>query len=617
MGEDVIGSELDVGGEAQGRVRVAHVATVDLTHRYLLLGQLLRLRDEGFEVTAISAPGPYVEELEAHGIRHVPWTHATRAWNPWADGLAFLELIGILRRGTYHIVHTHNPKPGILGRLAARVARVPVIVNTVHGFYATPEDPVPRRLPVLALEWVAARFSDMELYQSGEDLAWARRVRVVRARRWRYLGNGIDLARFDPNVISPKRLADLRHELGIPHDALVVGTVGRMVVEKGYREFFAAAREVLSQVPNVRFVAVGDVDQGKPDAIRPQEMADAGADVVFARWRQDVSNLLGLMDVFVLASWREGVPRSAIEAAAMGCPLVLTDIRGCREVARHGVEGLLVPPRDPHGLSAAIIQLLRDSSLRAELGTAARRRALERFDERRVADAVVGCYRELLTRKGIVGKPVNGEGLGTVRIRGARQDDVAAIACLHTEVLPTAFLPLLGERFLRRLFGAMVQDGDAVVVVAERDRQVIGYAAGVLSMPAFRRRFLARHGLSIGLAMAPKLLRSGVLPRVLETTRYPDKTRALPEAEWTFVGVERGTAPGLGMELGDAVLTALAERGAVEIKGYVACDNGAMNRMVQRMGFERRAEISLHDGRPSNVYVIRCRSSSLSGSRSS
>jgi glycosyltransferase involved in cell wall biosynthesis/ribosomal protein S18 acetylase RimI-like enzyme len=608
MGEDVIQVDRNGKPTGSGQIRVAHVATVDITHRFLLLGQLLRLRDEGFEVTAISAPGPYVEELEGHGIRHVPWRHATRAWHPWSDTRALLELIGILRRGAYHVVHTHNPKPGIMGRLAAREARVPVIVNTVHGFYATPDDSAARRLPVLALERLAATCSDMELYQSREDLGWARRAHVVETARSRYLGNGTDLARFDPGAISSKRLADLRHELGISPDALVVGTMGRMVVEKGYREFFAAAREVRREFGNVRFVAVGEIDAVKADAMEPHEIAEASTEVIFPRWRHDVPNLLALMDVFVLASWREGMPRSAIEAAAMGCALVLTDIRGCREVVRHGIEGLLVPPRDARELSVAISRLLSDPRLRTRLGAAARRRALERFDEGRVGDAIVACYRELLASKGIVGTPVDHAGLANVRIRAGRRDDVAAIARLHTDVLPTAFLPLLGQRFLRRLFGAMVDDRDAVVVVAERGREVIGYAAGVLSMPAFRRRLLARHGVSVGLVVAPKLLRPGVLHRVLETTRYPEKTRGLPEAEWTFVGVKRGTAPGLGMELGNAVLTALADRGAGEIKGYVACDNRAMNRMVQRMGFERLAEIALHDGRPSILYVIRCRS---------
>jgi glycosyltransferase involved in cell wall biosynthesis len=242
------------------RPRVAHVTTVDVTLRFLLLPQLRRLRDEGYEVTTISAPGPWVSDLEREGIRHIPWPGATRAWDPRADLRAIRHLVGILRRERFDVVHTHNPKPGFIGRLAARMVGTPVVVNTVHGLWATPEDRVRRRLPVLALEWLAARFSHMELYQSEEDLRWARRTRVARRERSILLGNGTDLRHFHPEAVPPETVARLRAELGIPEDALVVGIVARMVAEKGYREFLETARTLRSTSPEVRFIAVGGWD---------------------------------------------------------------------------------------------------------------------------------------------------------------------------------------------------------------------------------------------------------------------------------------------------------------------------------------------------------------------
>jgi glycosyltransferase involved in cell wall biosynthesis len=397
-----------------GQVKIAHVTTVDITLRFLLLGQLKRLVEEGYEVTAISAPGPWTQDLERSGIRHVPWSSATRAWNPRVDARAFAELLRIFRRERFDLVHTHNPKPGIMGRIAARIAGVPCVLNTVHGLYATPEDRARKRYPILALERVAAWFSDVELYQSEEDLKWARRIRLVAPSKSVLLGNGTDIEHFDRARVPAARLAALREELDIPEGSLVVGAVGRLVAEKGYRELFDAAHRIRADMPGVRFVVLGEPDLAKADAITVEELEAAREDVIFAGWREDVRDLLALIDIFVLASWREGVPRSAIEAAAMGRALVLTDIRGCREVARDG-SALLVPVRDAGRLTSAIGELLTNAAMRDMLGVAARATAEERFDERRICDTLVDQTRRILREKGVstrvgVGYTTGGDG---------------------------------------------------------------------------------------------------------------------------------------------------------------------------------------------------------------
>ncbi|MGH2652677.1 MAG: glycosyltransferase family 4 protein, partial [Actinomycetota bacterium] len=322
-------------------------------------------------------------------------------WDLRADAAAFLELYRLLRRERFHVVHTHNPKPGVMGRIAARMAGVPCIVNTVHGLYATPEDRLSRRLPVLAVEAAAARLSDLELYQSEEDLVWARSRGVVSPSKSVLLGNGCDLQRLDPGAVGPDEVLALRRELGIPEGSIVVGMLGRLVREKGYLELFRAAREVRASHPQVRFLAVGGADPAKADAVSEQEVSRAKEDVIFAGWREDVPELLALMDVFVLPSWREGVPRAAIEAAAMGRPLVLSDIPGCRQVAREGVEGFLVPPRNAARLEEAIWALVDDPGRRRRMGSAARVRAVACLDEERVVASLLERYCILLRRKGM------------------------------------------------------------------------------------------------------------------------------------------------------------------------------------------------------------------------
>jgi glycosyltransferase involved in cell wall biosynthesis/ribosomal protein S18 acetylase RimI-like enzyme len=607
-------------------LRVAHLTTTDLTLRYLLLGQLRRLAEEGYEVTAISAPGPNSAAIEAAGVRHLPWRNATRSWNLVADLRAFAELVRLLRRERFDLVHTHNPKPGVMGRVAARLARVPLVVNTVHGLYATPEDPLVKRIAVLGLEGLAARCSDLEMYQSEEDLRWARHIRLVPPGRSELLGNGTDLKRFDPDRMGTERAAELRAELGLPVGALVVGAVGRLVAEKGYRELFAAARAVRARDPNVRFLVVGSPDLDKADAITEAELGQAAADVCFAGWRDDVQDLLAVMDVFVLASWREGMPRSAIEAAAMARPLVLTDIRGCREVARHDREALLVPPRDPGALVTAISRLAGDPALRARLADAARRRAQERFSEEAVVEKVAGVYRQLLGSRLQAGArvdhhrhssaPMPRSGLTPelVVIRPARAGDAAAIARLHTDGMPDAFLPTLGRRFLHRLYRALAGDPRAVALVAETPQGVVGFAAGVVSVGDFYRRFAVRHGPAAAVVAAPRLVRPTVARRLLETVRYPAQPATpaarLPDAELLAIAVTReARAGGTGRALADGVLDGLARRGAGEVKVVVGAANVGANRFYAKVGFQPAGQLFVHQGTPSNVWIRSCRSS--------
>jgi glycosyltransferase involved in cell wall biosynthesis/GNAT superfamily N-acetyltransferase len=618
-------------------LRVAHLTTTDLTLRYLLLGQLRRLSAEGYEVTGISAPGPNAGALQAEGIRHLPWRNATRSWNPVADVRALAELVALLRRERFDLVHTHNPKPGVLGRVAARLAGTPLVVNTVHGLYATPEDRLRKRAAVLGLEWLAGRCSDLELYQSEEDLAWAGRLRLARRGRSHLLGNGTDTGFFDPAQVPPERAAALRRELGLPADALVVGAVGRLVAEKGCRELFAAARAVRQADPRVRFLAVGTPDLDKDDAISEAELAAAAGDVVVTGWRDDVRDLLAVMDVFVLASWREGMPRSAIEAAAMGKALVLTDIRGCREVARHDREALLVPPRDPGALAAAISRLTADPALRERLAAAARRRALERFSEKDVAERVVGHYRALFARRSPghvtprslihVGGARSPHGPPTAPvpdvlvIRPAQVRDAAAMARLHADGMPEAFLPTLGPRFLARLYRALAADPDAVALVAEGVDGVVGFAAGVPSVGGFYRRFARGHGPAAALAAAPRLVRPGVARRLLETVRYPaagNGNGPMPDAELLSIAVAPGwRAGGTGRALADGVLDGLAGRGVDDIKVVVGAANQGANRFYAKVGFREAGQLTVHQGTPSNVWIRSCRSSSPSPSGSS
>jgi glycosyltransferase involved in cell wall biosynthesis len=376
-------------------VKVAHLTTVDMSLRYLLLPQLRAVLERGGDVVGISAPGPWVAAIEAEGVRFRPLASSTRSFSPLADLRAAWELYRVLRDERPDLLHTHNPKPGLYGRVVGRAARVPMVVNTVHGLYATPDDPFAKRVLVYALEAVAARFSDAELIQNPEDLELVRRLRI--APRGRLLGNGVDLARFDPDRFGVEVRTAERAALGVRDDQVLIGAVGRLVREKGYPELIDA----VGRLDPDRFVlvCVGGDEPDKVDALDPALVRDARErGVRFLGHRDDVAELMTAFDVFALPSHREGFPRAAMEAAAMGLPVVTTDVRGCREIVEPGVNGVLVPLRDPVALAAAL-EGLGDPVRRAEWGRASRARAAAHFDEQAVVRTVLETYAEVARRK--------------------------------------------------------------------------------------------------------------------------------------------------------------------------------------------------------------------------
>ena len=385
---------------ARDRPLLVHVTTTDISLSLLLGPQLKAFSEAGYDVIGVSSPGPFVADLDARGIRHIPLTHATRKTAPLHDLLAGPELFRLFRRLRPDIVHTHNPKPGIYGRPAARAAAVPVVVNTVHGLYATSDDRLIRRTAVYGIERVAAAFSDIELVQNPEDVETLAALRIPRDRL-RLLGNGVDLERFGPRPATQQARRRVRAEIGAADGTVVIGAIGRLVWEKGYAELFAAAARLRGQVPEAMVVVAGPSEPGKADAVDAKAVAEAeNAGVRFLGYRADVEDVYAALDVYVLASHREGFPRSAMEAAAMSLPIVATDIRGCRQVVEDGVTGVLVEPRNPRDLCNAISRLATDPGLRESMGKRARAKAVAEFDQRRVVEITLQVYSELLAKKG-------------------------------------------------------------------------------------------------------------------------------------------------------------------------------------------------------------------------
>jgi len=378
-------------------VRIAHVVTSDLSVRFLLLNQLVGLKRASFDVAAVCAPGPWAEELRDSEVP-VYTVPMRREISPWLDLHALRALITLFRRERFAVIHTHTPKAGVLGPVAARLAGVPFVVHTVHGFLFHDRMPPLHRVTFMAVETLTARLVDHLLFQSREDMTVATRFRLTSPTKIHYQGNGINLRYYDPMLGSVRERTAVRLEWAFPGDSFVVGMVGRLVREKGYQEFFAAAELLVDRYPHVRFVVVGpeepeqgdalDLDRDVPGAVRPH-LRRLGM-------RLDMPRVYAAIDLLVLPSHREGLPRVLLEASAMTLPVVASNIRGCREAVLDGQTGLLVPPRDHRALAQAIAQLIEDPARARAMGAAGRAHVQASFDEALVVDRLIKFYREVL-----------------------------------------------------------------------------------------------------------------------------------------------------------------------------------------------------------------------------
>ena len=353
----------------------------------------LALQAQGYELLLISPPGPYGEKLRALGLRWEPVPMDRRSLNPLREARLLAWLVALFRRERPALVHGFTIKCAVYGSLAARVAGVPARVNAVAGmgYVFTSNDtkaqilrPLVRALMHAALDGRNARL----ILQNPDDVALFERAGFVDAAHIRLIaGSGVDCSRFAA-----------REGLRDPGKPLRVLLAARLLWDKGLAEFVAAARQLRGEGRAIDFLLAGDPDPGNPAAV-PDATVRGWVDEGLLQWLghiDDMPALFASVDVVVLPSYREGLPKGLIEAAACALPLVTTDVPGCREVVSDGLDGLLVPARDAAALASAIARLHDEPLLARQLGIAARAKALAEFDERIVIERTLDVYRELL-----------------------------------------------------------------------------------------------------------------------------------------------------------------------------------------------------------------------------
>ncbi|WP_158925359.1 glycosyltransferase family 4 protein [Acidisphaera sp. S103] len=358
-------------------MKIIEITNVDFSLRHFLLPLMRAMRSRGHEVVGACAEGPLLADVRDDGFRVIAIPFVRRM-SPLAHLRAFRSLVAILRAEKPDLVHAHMPISGFLARLAAHVAGVPKVAYTCHGFlFNHASSSLPRRGLSFVMEWIAARVTDVFLTVSEAEARDARRLHI--APHAEAVRNGRDPAVFRPDLVAR---AQIRDELGVPNDRVVVIAVSRLVWHKGYPELAAAMRAV----PGADLWVVGDrleSDRGA-DMAAVLRSAGLGYRLRMLGYRTDIPALLAAADIFTLPSRFEGLPMSVIEAMLTGLPVVATDVRGPAEQVVDGVTGLSVPAGDAAALGSALGRLVRDPDLRVRMGQAGRQRALDCYDEAKV-----------------------------------------------------------------------------------------------------------------------------------------------------------------------------------------------------------------------------------------
>jgi glycosyltransferase involved in cell wall biosynthesis len=334
----------------------------------LALDTVTRLERRRFAPQLAAGPGGLLDEA-ARTLTGAPFTtvpHLVREVRPRDDARAFAELLALFRRVRPDVVHTNSSKAGVLGRFAAAAAGVPIVVHTVHGWGFHPWQSRRAHALYVALERAAARVTTQLVAVSEANARAGAREEIAPYEAFEIIRPGVHTARF----AGARRSGGLRAELGLAEGAPLAGMVGCLKPQKAPVDFVRAAAHAAARVPGSHFVLVGD------GVLRPEvEQAVAAAGLAgrfhLLGWRRDPEVVVGDLDLFVLSSLHEGLPMVIPEAMAAGVPVVATAVDGTPEAVRHGVTGLLCPPRDPGRLGEAIAALLAEPERRLRMGAAA------------------------------------------------------------------------------------------------------------------------------------------------------------------------------------------------------------------------------------------------------
>lgn len=365
------------------------------------------MRARGIDLIIITSPGELLDlSADQEGVAAFP-VQMHRRISPLHDLLALSRIGLILRSIRPHVVHAHTPKGGLLGMVAAWLCRVPIRIYHIRGLPYLTASGVKRHL----LRWsekVSCRLACQVLCVSNsirqiaieDGLCPPDKIKVLASGS----GQGVDAnGRFNPARFSEQEKQELRSQLGLPPEALVIGFVGRIVRDKGMVELAEAWRRLRERLPLAFLLLVGDYEDQDPVPQEVHDLFEKDPRVRKVGWiADDVAPYYAVMHLLVLPSYREGFPNTPLEAASMELPVVATDIPGTRDAVENGKTGILVPPYDAEALAEAIRRYLDDPELRRAHGKAGRQRVLQHFRREMLWQALYDEYMSLLQNRNLL-----------------------------------------------------------------------------------------------------------------------------------------------------------------------------------------------------------------------
>lgn len=378
------------------------MASLPISLRVLLRGQLRLLSGKGFHVTAVSSSEPNEVDmlLRQEGDIKFYGLPITRTISPFTDLYTLIRLVIFFAKHKPDIVHTHTPKAGLLGMMAAWICSVPVRMHTVAGLPLTEATGLKRfilrwteRITYACAHRVYPNSKHLHTYILSEFKVWGSKFKVIGNGS----SNGIDTDFFLRNNELIQQARTIRHQYNIPEEAVVFSFAGRMVKDKGVKELVHAFKKLNVAFP-VKLLLIGPYEEHDP--LSPEVLAEIGNnnDIIAAGFQQDVRPWIMASDVFVFPSYREGFPNVVMQAACLEVPCIVSDINGCNEIIRHNETGLIVPVKDSDALHQSMTVLANDKEKRASFSRTSRAFVVQNFDQQYVWNMLLQEYESLLRK---------------------------------------------------------------------------------------------------------------------------------------------------------------------------------------------------------------------------